>query len=361
MIIFSPGPANISERVRKALTLPDICHRDSEFAELLNEIRHLILKACQVEDGYKSVVFSGSGTLAIDSAISALATANGKLLILANGVYGERAIEVARLYNLDIEEIKLPWGTFPDLNQVEDSLKKNNIFGIYLVHHETTTGLLNPLKEISLVAKNCGKMILVDAVSSIAGEVLEAQAWGIDLLIGSANKCIRGVPGASFIVASEKFIDMVKKGQRQTYYADFLAHLMAEEEGEPPFTPAVQVFYAFREALKETLEEGVAQRISHYQNISGLLRDGLKRLGLKMYLSESIISNTMTMVYLPEKFTYTLLHDVCKKRGYVIYGSQGHLKDKTFRLGTVGVVSDRDIQGFIKCLEQITKDGIRYQ
>lgn len=178
MIIFFPGPANISERVRKALTLPDICHRDSEFTELLREIRYLLPKVSRTENGYKSAIFSGSGTLAIDSSIASLGGTDETLLILANGICGERAIEVARLCHISAEEIRLPWGTFPNLDLVEESFKKDNIFDIYLLHHETTTGPLNPLKEISLMAKKYGKMVLVDAISSIAGDSLGTRNFG---------------------------------------------------------------------------------------------------------------------------------------------------------------------------------------
>lgn len=353
MIIFSPGPANISDRVRKALTLTDICHRDSEFRELQREIREYILRVCGVNKGFKSVVFSGSGTLAIESTMAALSGWNKKTLIISNGVYGERAAEICRLHGTPIEEIKLPWGVLPDLNQVEAKLKQDIFGALYVVHHETTTGLLNQLPDISAIAKQNGKLVLVDGVSSIAGEEIDLEGWGIDMITGSANKSIRGVPGASFALVSQRFIKTAEECRQSAYYASLLRHLDSEEKGETPFTPAVQVFYAFREALEELLEEGVGSRIDQYRTISKMLREGLRSINLKFYLPDSAMSNTMTAVYLPHDYDYEALHDQCKQRGYVIYASQGKLAANTFRLGTVGVISKSDIEGFLNVLREL--------
>jgi len=153
MIIFSPGPANISDRVRKALLVPDVCHRDSEFRVLLQEIRENLLRVCGVNEGFKSVVFSGSGTLAVESALSALSGWKKNVLVISNGVYGERAAAICRLHGMHYEEMKLPWGVPPDPNKVEERLKEKVFGAVYLVHHETTTGLLNPLPEIAEIAR----------------------------------------------------------------------------------------------------------------------------------------------------------------------------------------------------------------
>jgi 2-aminoethylphosphonate-pyruvate transaminase len=355
MIIFSPGPANISERVRKALTLPDICHRDEEFTRILNETRKYILDVCGVKDGYKSIVYTGSGTAAIESAISSLTGVIKKLAIISNGVYGKRAQEVAEVFGVEKDVFSSPIDKLPDISKLEGFLKSSNAEAVYLVHHETTTGLLNPLKEIAAISKKYGKYVLVDGVSSIAGEELNLKSWGIDLIIGSANKCIRGVPGLSFIVAEEGFLSKLKSRKRVVYYLDLIDHLEREEKGETPFTPAVQTFFAFREALLETLEEGVQNRIAHYKKIAKKLRTGLKELGLTILVPEEILSNTMTTVALPSGKTFEELHSKCKKKGFVVYNSMGELKGKTFRLGTVGLIIEKDISNFIPVLKEAIK------
>jgi 2-aminoethylphosphonate-pyruvate transaminase len=354
MIIFSPGPANISERVRSALTLPDICHRDEEFTNLLNDVKGLIAKALKIDDSYEIVLFSGSGTLAIESVLTCFAGWEKTLLIISNGVYGERAADIARTYGVKIKELKLNWGTLPDLTEVEEEIKMPEIGGVYLIHHETTTGLLNPLKEISLLAKKYSKLVLTDTISSIAGEHIDF-GWGLDAVLGTANKCFRGVPGVSFAIVSEDFVTIAKKRDRRTYYSDLVTHLEREKNGETPFTPPVHSLFAFREALREILEEGVENRISHYKNISRLLRTGLKDMGLKLYLPEEHYSNTMTPVYLPQRFSYEELHDILKEQGFIIYNAQGFLRGKVFMLGVVGVISGQDINNFLEVLSDVIK------
>lgn len=353
MIIFSPGPANISERVRGSLSRPDICHRDTEFSSLLTNVREILHEIFNLNNGYESIILCGSGTLAIESVVSSFGEFKKKILIVSNGIYGERAAELARFYKIDIEEMKLKWGITPNLDLIEDFLKKDNFAAIYIVHHETTTGLLNPLKEICLLAKKHNKMVLVDAISSIAGEFLDIAGWGIDVVIGSANKCIRGIPGVSFVSASKHFIEEIKRCENRSFYANFLLHLEFERRKQTPFTPPVQAFYAFEEALKELRDEGIENRIYHYREISKYLRTGLFNLGLEFYLASEFMSNTMTLVKIPRGLNYSFLHDSLKQKGFVIYASPERLSQTTFRLGTTGLISKDDINEFINTLKTL--------
>ncbi len=353
MIIFSPGPANISERVRGALTRPDICHRDEEFTQLFVETKTLLKQALQIHnDSHEVVLFSGSGTLAIESLLTCLTNWNQTLLVISNGVYGERAMDITRIYGIRAEELKFNWGEPPDLDMVEEEIKRPEIGGIYLVHHETTTGLLNPLKETSILAKKYNKLILADTISSIGGEKIDPN-WGLDAILGSANKCFRGVPGVSFAIISRDFLEIAHRRERRSYYSDLITHLEREKKGETPFTPPVHALFAFREALKETLDEGAENRIANFSHISRFLRQGLKDLGLKLFLPEGHYSNTMTSVYLPRGVTYQELHHQLKERGFIIYNAQGYLKGKLFMLGVVGVIGELDIADFLTVLKDV--------
>jgi 2-aminoethylphosphonate-pyruvate transaminase len=194
-------------------------------------------------------------------------------------------------------------------------------------------------------------------VSSIAGEELDLAGWGIDLIVGSANKCIRGVPGVSFVVASNDLMELVSNRRPVAFYSDLVGTLGREENGETPFTPPVQTMYALREALKELMEEGVEERISHYRGIAETLRDGLSSLELDFLVARENLSNTMTSVVLPEHVSYADLHGPLKDRGYLIYKSQGVLSKTTFRLGTVGVMTQDDIRGFLLALKEVLGRG----
>jgi 2-aminoethylphosphonate-pyruvate transaminase len=226
---------------------------------------------------------------------------------------------------------------------------------VYLIHHETTTGVLNPLREVAKIAKRHHKWVLVDAVSSVAGEELDLSGWGVDLIVGSANKCLRGVPGVSFTILSEDLVGAISKRRQVAFSTDLVTTLSREERGETPFTPPVQTMYALREALLELAEDGVENRIASYQGIAKTLRDGLSSLGFNFLVPREHLSNTMTSVMLPEGFSYGTLHDRLKDLGYVIYKSQGQLSDTTFRLGTVGLITQDDMHSFLNTLGQVLR------
>ena len=353
MIIFSPGPANISERVRRALTSPDIGHRESEFSELLFETRALLLQVCGVSQDYTCAVLSGSGTTSIEAAITSLGGVSSGVLILSNGVYGERAAQIAQVFGIPYTLEKVDWTCPVPLDRAEELIQATSHDTIYLIHHETTTGVLNPLRQVAAIAKRHSKRVMVDAVSSVAGEELDLTRWGIDLIIGSANKCIRGVPGVSFVVTSNDFLEVLSKRRPLAFCTDLVSTLAREKEGETPFTPPVQTMYALREAARELLEEGVPNRISHYQGVAKTLRDGLSSLELALLVPREHLSNTMTSVTLPEGVAYPDLHGPVKECGYVIYKSQGYLSKSTFRLGTVGLINQDDVRGFLHALERV--------
>jgi 2-aminoethylphosphonate-pyruvate transaminase len=355
VLILSPGPGNISERVRTALTLPDIGHRSAEFTQLLQECQSLLLQAAGVPSGYRCAILTGSGSSGIEAALTALPGVASGVLVLANGSYGDRAVEIAQTYGVAVETLDFGWTSPVDLVHVESKVRESSMDVVYLVHHETTTGMLNPLAEVSAIAKRHGKRVIVDAVSSIAGESMNLAAWEVDLAIGSANKCIRGVPGVGFAVVADDFAKALQGRLRVSYTADLATYLTIQERGETPFTPPVQVISAFREALRELLEEGVANRVAHYANIASVLRDGLVDLGLKLLLPRDWYSNTMTSIRLPEGFTYEGLLGPLKERGYLIYKGQGHLADFSFRLGNVGVMTPDDIRGFLVALRQVLR------
>jgi len=353
VLILSPGPANITESVRAAMTLPDIGHRDTEFRAILRDVRAMLLDACGVSDGYTSVVLTGSGTTGIESSLTAMNDVSTGILILANGSYGERAAKVASVFDLPHETMDFGWTGQLDLDAIEEKCRSTSADTIYLIHHETTTGMLNPLREIAAIGKRYDKWVIVDAVSSVCGEEIDMPGWGVDLVMGSANKCIRGVPGAAFVVVNDRLAEVMRGRKQVAFVTDLVTHLEQEEKGETPFTPAVQVFAAFRAALEELLEEGVDSRIAHYERIATVLRNGLAELGLELLLPRDWYSNTMTSIRMPEGFTYASLHHPLKDQGYLIYNAQGSFQEKMFRLGTVGVMTEDDIRGFLNALGRV--------
>jgi 2-aminoethylphosphonate-pyruvate transaminase len=224
-----------------------------------------------------------------------------------------------------------------------------------MVHHETTTGLLNPVHEIAEVVDNQNRVFVLDAVSALAGETLDIAKSHIYMVAGTAGKCIQGFPGVSFVLVRKGFIEKMRSYPKRSWYLHLTHYIDNEGRGTIPFTPAVQVYYAFDEALNELLEEGVSNRIQRYRKMATLIRERMASLGVKALLPADRQSNTITAYHLPEGVSYQALHDRLKQRGYVIYAGQGNLENKIFRVANMGALTEAQFDGFLDAFEQACK------
>ncbi len=356
MILLNPGPVNVSERVRQALLRPDICHRESEFTELLYGIQAKLLKLFVpgAEADYAAMVMTGSGTAAVESAVMSSLPHGKRMLVLNNGVYGERISQMVGLYRLGVSELKYDWTTRPDPERLRLALRQHpEAHAVGMVHHETTTGLINPVKEIANVVDSQNRVFILDAVSALAGEPLDIAGSHIYMVAGTSGKCIQGFPGLSFVLVRKGFLERMRGYPRRSIYLHLTQYLDDQGRGTIPFTPAVQVYYAFDEALNELMEEGVAKRILRYKKIATLIRDRMTKLGVKPLLTPDKLSNTITAYYLPEGVTYPSLHDRLKEQGYVIYAGQGQLQNKIFRVANMGALTEAQLVGFLDAFERI--------
>jgi 2-aminoethylphosphonate-pyruvate transaminase len=197
-------------------------------------------------------------------------------------------------------------------------------------------------------------MVLADTISSIVGEPVDIAGWQLDAVIGSANKCIRGVPGAAFVIASPEF-RRTAAAQKAQHYSNLELHAAAQENGEFPFTPPVHAMFALREALAETLEEGVSARQAHYKDLSGRTLDGLERLGVATLLKRDAYGHTLIGAQLPKGWTYDALHGPLKAKGYCIYAAQGALKPTAFRIGLIGHFGPDAVDGLFREMRKLLK------
>ncbi|WP_455242428.1 pyridoxal-phosphate-dependent aminotransferase family protein [Petrachloros mirabilis] len=356
MMLLNPGPVNVSERVRQALLRSDICHRESEFTELLHGIQAKLLKAFVpgAESEYAAVVLTGSGTSAVESAMMSSIPHGKRMLIINNGVYGERLSHMVGLHRLGVSELKYEWTVRPDPERLKLALRQHpEVHGVAMVHHETTTGLLNPVKDIADVVDGQNRVFIVDAVSSLAGETIDIAGSHIYMVAGTAGKCIQGFPGVSFVLVRKGFLERMRVYPKRSWYLHLTHYVDDHGQGTVPFTPAVQVYYAFDEALNELLEEGVQKRIQRYKKMAVLIRERMTRLGIKPVLTPDRLSNTITAYYLPEGLTYQSLHDRLKEQGYVIYAGQGNLENKIFRVANMGALNEAQFTSFLDAVERI--------
>ncbi len=358
MILLNPGPVNVSDRVRQALLRPDICHRESEFTELLHRIQEKLLKAFVpgAEAEYAAAIITGSGTAAVESALMSSIPHGRRILILNNGVYGERLSQMVGLHRLGVSELKYDWTVKPDPERLRLALRQHpEVHGVAMVHHETTTGLLNPVKEIAEVVDSQNRVFIVDAVSALAGETIDIAGSHMYMVAGTAGKCIQGFPGVSFVLVRKGFLERMRNYPKRSWYLHLTHYVDDQGRGTIPFTPAVQVYNAFDEALSELLEEGVAKRILRYKKMATLIRERMAKIGIKPVLTPERQSNTITAFHLPEGMSYATLHDRLKAQGYVIYAGQGQLENKIFRVANMGALTEAQFDGFLEAFESSCK------
>lgn len=349
MILLNPGPVNVSARVTAALARGDLCHREPECAELLERIRTRLLAAFAPHGGWRAVLVTGSGTAAVEMAVTSACSERGRLVVVANGVYGERIAAMAAAARLPHRVVSGSWTEPPDLERIEAALAEPDVEAVALVHHETTTGLLNPVAEVGRLARAHGKLLVVDSVSGLAGDALDLDAVGADLVAGTGGKCIQGFPGLAFVLVREAVVDRLRSHPARSLYLALGTYLRTPL----PFTPAVQVAYALDEALAELLEETVAGRVRRLAGAAALLREGFGRLGLEMVLPPPWRSNTITALRFPPGVRYAALHAELKARGFVIYEGQGDFARTAFRVANMGALAEADFRAFLDALAEV--------
>jgi len=348
-VLLNPGPANTSREVREALVMPDLCHREPEFFEVMRDCRERLVRLAEGGDGFAAVLFTGSGTAAVEAAVSSAVPVDGGLLVIDNGVYGDRLRRIARAHGLHAHALSYDVATPARPEDVRSALRADpRLTHVAVVHHETTTGVLNPVAEIARAAAAEGRRVLVDAMSSLFGEPLDITQDGIDFVMASANKCLQGVPGISFVLARRSALDRLRDVAPRSVYLDLANHYATQEQDNTPFTPAVQVLHAMRQALRELEKEGVSERIARYAENARVLRRGMTALGFEMLVPEGARSSIVTTFKLVPGIAYDPLHDAMKRRGYIIYAGQGDIRKYAFRVSNMGTLTPADMQGVVE-------------
>ncbi|MFP3504333.1 2-aminoethylphosphonate aminotransferase [Burkholderia sp. SIMBA_062] len=354
MLLLNPGPVTLSERVRRSLLQPDLCHRESEFFDLQDEARARLVAAYELDPAeWAAVLMTGSGTAAVESMIAALVPQDGKLLVIENGVYGERITQIATQYGIAHDVLKHEWMQAPDLAQIGGKLDAGGYSHVAVIHHETTTGRLNDLGKIADVCRARGVKMLVDGVSSFGAEAIDFAGGVIDAVAATANKCLHGVPGAAFVIVRRSAL---AKAASRTYYLDLGRLAKLQDQRNTPFTPSVHAYYALVEALREFDEAGGWRaRHAHYKALADQAQAGLAARGMSLVLPEGASSVVLRAYRLPQGVTYETLHDGLKARGFVIYAGQGGLSKELFRISTMGAIEAADVDRLLEGFTELTR------
>jgi 2-aminoethylphosphonate-pyruvate transaminase len=358
IILLNPGPVTLTDRVRRALLHHDLCHREPEYAQLQTEVRDRLSRVYSgTGDSHVAVLLTGSGTAAVEAMVGSLVPKHGRVLVAANGIYGERVASMLQMQGKEFELIRSEWVEPINVEEAERRLKDNGKFThVVTVHHETTTGRLNDLAALGEMCRKRNVALLVDAVSSFGGESIDFEGWNVEGCAATANKCLHGVPGISFVLVRKQVFTERASGAG-SMYLDLFRNYDEQSGGYPLFTPAVQVVAALREALTE-LEEtgGWEQRHHHYSSLSRKLRGELRRQGLRLLLGdEHHYSAILSSFFLPDGIAYIDLYNELKESGYVIYAGQKSLSKSIFRVSVMGDLTLRDIGNFTLALSGIIK------
>lgn len=354
MILLNPGPVTLSAKVRRALQGDDLCHREPEFASLTKAILGK-LESVYDDAGktHAAVLLTASGSGAVEAMLSTFAPRNQTTLVVANGVYGERMLDMLTRQGKPCIGLTAPWESPIELDSVERLLEEHpGISHLAVVHHETTTGRLNDLRAL---AKLCAKRrieLMIDAVSSFGAEWIDFATWNPLAIASTANKCLHGIPGVSFVMARREALEH-SQTQATTLYFDLLRYYRNQRSGWSPFTQAVQGFMALEAALDELLESGSwSGRQGVYRQRSSRIAAKLGKLGALPLLEDGASSMLRSYLY-PEGKSYARLHDGLKKRGFTIYAGQGRLQARIFRIATMGDITEENMQNLMAALEEV--------
>ena len=352
-LIMLPGPTNVSDRVMKAMLGPIINHRGDSFRELyrgvLDKTRHLFQTEGDV------VVLSSSGTGGVEAAVWNLVRPGDAAMVPVFGEFSTRLADAVEMAGGKAVRVSSEFGKVPTLEQLKAAMDAQGSFkALFLVHNETSTGVAAPyVEEATRLAKDHGAVAVVDAISSLGGYAIPVDRWGVDICITGSQKCIAAPPGLALLSVSRGVEEFLKASPPRTRYFDLPRYLEYGARGETPFTPALPLYYALDEALKELLEEGFAKRVERHDRMSERLYDGLAGQGLKAVAEKSVRSKTVVASYYPQgvddaKFRKALAHD----RGVVIAGGFGPFAGKVFRVGCMGQISQEYVDTTLTAIRE---------
>lgn len=351
-ILLNPGPSTTTDTVKLAQVVPDICPREKEFAGLMKGLREDLVKIVHGDlDKYTSVLFCGSGTINIDVCINSLLPEGKKVLVVNNGAYSTRAVEICQYYGLPHIDLRFPVDQRPDLAVVEDALKNNPDIGlVHTTHNETGTGILNPIREIGALAHKYGATFTVDTTSTYAMRPINIEEDNIDFCMASAQKGLMAMTGLSFVVGNRAIIEDSKNYPKRSYYCNlYLQYEFFEKTGEMHFTPPVQTIYATIQALKEYWAEGEEAKWARHTRVFEAIHAGLDELGFKDVIKREWQSGLVVSAIYPDdpNWDFEKVHDYCYERGFTIYPGKISTTN-TFRLCALGAIDENDIKDFFK-------------
>ncbi|MBN2734439.1 MAG: alanine--glyoxylate aminotransferase family protein [Methanomicrobiaceae archaeon] len=358
-LLMMPGPVPMPQRVRLAMARQAINHRGAEFGECLDDINRMLKPMFGTEN--EVLVISGSGTAGMEAAVANFC-AKKKVAALVNGKFGERLYKISKLYSDNVVGLESEWGTPLHLERLKEELE-NGAEAVTLVHNETSAAIKNPAEEVGKLCKKHDALFIMDGITSIAGDVVKADKWGADVAIVGSQKCLAAPAGLAAVSVSDKAWDNL--AEWRPMYLDLAAYKKSAAKSQTPYTPAVPLFFALREACMIIEEEGLENRIARHRNLADAVRAAAKSWGLELFpkLDEfHEYSNTATAICYPDGIDDSKFRGVIKKLGIEISGGQDDLKGKIFRIGTMGATGAPEVMAVLNAtLKALNELGYRQE
>lgn len=355
-LLFTPGPLTTSPAVREAM-LHDAGSWHHEFNTVVAGVRDGLLELAGLSRsaGWEVILLQGSGTFGVESVFQSCVPPQGKVAVLTNGAYGDRIVQMLQCARIQHVVLRTGEDTPADPAALDACLAADPaVTHVALVHCETTTGILNPLNAIGAIARKHQRTFIVDAMSSFGGVPIDFEGAGVDFLISSANKCIEGVPGFSFVFARRALL-LASEGIARSLSLDLLSQLRGfEKNGQFRYTPPTHTILAFEVALQEIKEEGgVVGRGARYRSNHQTLINGLRRLGVQPYLKPAVQSHIITAFLYPwPEFDFKKFYGGLSDRGFIIYPGKLTQVD-TFRIGNIGRLFPADMEQLVAAIERV--------
>ncbi len=343
------GPVRIHPRVLRAMSMPSLNHRGDYFHGIVAEIRGLL----PVLFGAKGhqLILSGSGTAGLEAVYSSLVPKDGRTLVLSNGNFGERTDQIVRRYSKNVTTVTAPWGRSIPVDAVTSELAKGDVKAVCVVHNETSVGYANDLGALAPAIRDSGALFLVDGISAVAGIPLPIESWGVDAVVAGSQKGLAAPAGLALVHLSDRAVAALHAG---SFYLDLAAHLKSLEKNDTPWTPAVPLFLALREALLLLKEEGLEARLDKTHRLAEASRAAVDALGLELFPEREHASDTVTAVKNPAGMGDPEFRKVLERQyNILVQGGQGALTGKIFRIGHMGIADWPDLLVTFAAIERI--------
>lgn len=356
--IMTPGPTPVPARVRAAEAKPIIHHRAPIYSSIFSDVLKDLKQIFQTKNDV--IVFSSSGTGAMEAAVVNSFSPGDKVIATNNGKFGERFILLCETYGLDVIKIEYEWGQVIDPDDIKKALNENvDVKGVLVVHSETSTGVLNNIETISKFVNEYGCLMIVDTITGLGAVEVKTDDWNLDIVMSGSQKGLMLPPGLSCASISEKAWEAIEKSTIPNFYFSFAKARKSLQKASPqnPFTPPVSLIVALSEALKMMMEEGIDNIIKRHNILAEATRAGIEALGLELFAPSEGRGNAVTPVKVPDGIDGSDITKIMREKyGITIAGGQEHLKGKIFRIGHLGYFDRFDIITTLSGLEMTLQE-----